>query len=203
MAGAGGTWDALYRASKPSELPWFSDSIDADVDQAIERHGVAPSLGPVLDLGTGPGTVALELARRDFTVTALDLAEAAIRMARKRAGRNASRIQWIATDLFAASFPGWFQAVFDRGVYHSLPLEERRAYADRVPGWLRAGGFLILKAFSTDEPGDWGPNRIPRPELEGAFRGRLELVELRAAEFPGTLDHAPKAWLAVYRSPGR
>lgn len=201
MAEQPGSWDAVYRTSRPQDLPWFTERLDPDVEAAIERHGIGPDGGPVLDLGTGPGTVAIELAKRGFQVTALDVAESAIRMARKRAGRNASRIQWIATDLHAASFPQWFQAVFDRGVYHSLAAPERRRYAERVPGWIRPGGHLLLKAFSPDEPGDWGPHRIPREELETAFQGQLALQGLQPAEFPGSLGHTPRAWLAVYRKP--
>lgn len=194
-----GSWDEVYRSARPESLPWFAETIDADVDAALEREGVTPAGGPVLDLGTGPGTVAITFAKRGFHVTALDLAEGAIKMARKRAGRLATKIQWIATDLFAAEFPGWFQLVLDRGVYHTLEPPARVRYAEHVPRWLRRGGLLVLKCFSSDEPGDWGPNRIARRELEEAFEGPLERLSLEPSSFPGTLDHAPRAWLAVYR----
>ena len=38
-----------------------------------------------IDVGTGPGIIALELAKRGATVTGLDIAESQIRTARQRA----------------------------------------------------------------------------------------------------------------------
>lgn len=197
----GGEWEDLYKQTRPEELPWFTTSLDDDFERALATFRITPRGGPVLDLGTGPGTAAIELARRGFAVTALDVSPSAIRMARRRAGDLGVRIEWVAADFFQRFWDARFQLVYDRGLYHTLPPLQRHQYPDRVAHWLKPHGFLIVKTFSTDEPGEWGPFRIGRDELETNIGGRLDLVALEASAFPGTLDHQPRAWFGVYRNP--
>jgi SAM-dependent methyltransferase len=196
-------WEELYRTSRPEQLPWFSTRLDDDFDAALGELEILPDHGPVLDLGTGPGTAAIELARRGYTVTALDVSASAIRMARQRAGDLGLKIDWVVSDLFEKSWDQHFRLVYDRGVYHSLGRDERNRYADVVGAWLQPGGFLIVKTFSPEEPGTWGPNRIPRQELEENLGGRLDQLRIDPSQFPGTLDHAPRAWFAVFQRPVR
>lgn len=192
-------WDDVYASQREIELPWFSPTLDEEFDMALEHYSVLPKAGPVLDLGCGPGTVAIELARRGFEVHALDVSRHAIKMARKRAGPVAKQIQWSLTDMFQAEFPPTFQLVYDRGLYHSLPPERRRAFPEKVAGWLKPRGLLFLKAFSLQEPGDWGPHRIPEEEVRTAFQGFFDVVRVEHVTFPGTLDHDPKANFFVLR----
>lgn len=197
----GGEWEDVYRHARPEELPWFTAQLDDDFERALARYRILPRGGPALDLGTGPGTAAIELARRGFAVTALDVSPSAIRMARKRAGDLGARIEWVAADFFHRSWDVRFQLVYDRGLYHTLSPPLRHQYPERIAQWLKPHGYLIIKTFSTDEPGEWGPFRIGRDELETNIGGRLDLLALEASAFPGTLDHQPRAWFGVYRNP--
>jgi SAM-dependent methyltransferase len=199
----GADWEDIYRQNRPEDLPWFTTRLDPDVEQALKTFRITPKGGPVLDLGTGPGTAAIEFARRGFQVTALDVSETAIKGARQRAGDLGTKIEWVVSDVFAKSWDARFQLIHDRGLYHSLGAPLRNRYADVVSSFLRPGGLLFLKTFSPEEPGDWGPNRIARKELEENLGGRLDLVRLEASEFPGRLDHSPKAWFATFQRPTR
>ena len=73
------------------------------VDWAADR---LPRAGTLLDLGTGSGAIALAVAaeRSDAHVTALDLSEAALAVARRNARRCgvAERVEFLRSDLFAA-----------------------------------------------------------------------------------------------------
>src|SRR5687767_11058196 len=189
-----GGWEELYRNANPDQLPWFTTKLDEDFERALKQFDVAPDHGPVMDLGTGPGTAAIELARRGFQVTALDVSASAIDMARRRAGDIGAKIEWIVNDLFQKSWDEHFRLVYDRGVYHSLNGDERNRYPDVVASWLRPGGFLMIKTFSTDEPGTWGPHRVPRRELEENLGGRLDLIHIEPSTFPGSLETTPRAW---------
>jgi cyclopropane fatty-acyl-phospholipid synthase-like methyltransferase len=152
-----------------------------------------------LDLGTGPGTFAIEMAKRKFHVIAVDISASAIKMAMRRAGGYAAAIEWVTADLFSCNWPNRFQLIHDRGVYHSLPEDQRKRYASLVPQWLRPGGVLVLKTFHQEEPGNWGPNRIHKSELSKNFGSTLETVEIAPSVFPGTMGE-PKAWRAVFRA---
>lgn len=200
MAGDAPGWDAVYQDARPQDLPWFSPTIDADVEAALGRLAVAPAHGPLLDLGTGPGTFAIEMARRGFDVVAADISPSAIRMAQRRAGALSRKIEWVAADLFDCAWPNRFQLIHDRGAYHTLDAPGRVRYAGLVATWLRPGGHLILKTFHEDEPGDWGPNRIGRRELEANFGSILDIEEIAASTFPGMLEPHPLAWRSVFLS---
>ncbi len=71
------------------------------VELALER---LPAQGRVLDMGTGSGAIAVALAhqRRDADVTALDVSEAALTLARRNAARNQCHINFLGSDWFAA-----------------------------------------------------------------------------------------------------
>ncbi len=68
--------------------------------------GHLPPNGTLLDLGTGSGAIALSVAfeRCDSRVTAVDISNAALAVARKNAQKYqlTSRVEWLNSDLFAA-----------------------------------------------------------------------------------------------------
>ncbi len=71
------------------------------VDLAIER---LPRQGAVLDMGTGSGAIAVALgtSRRDAQITATDLSDAALTVARRNAARHAVQVRLLRSDWFAA-----------------------------------------------------------------------------------------------------
>jgi release factor glutamine methyltransferase len=71
------------------------------VELALERLAVG---GRALDMGTGSGAIAVALAhtRRDARVTALDLSEAALEVARANAAANGAAVRFLRSDWFAA-----------------------------------------------------------------------------------------------------
>jgi release factor glutamine methyltransferase len=76
------------------------------VELAIER---LPPRGRLLDMGTGSGAIAVAVAhsRRDAAVTALDVSEAALAVARGNAAHNQTAVRFLRSD--------WFGALEDKG----------------------------------------------------------------------------------------
>lgn len=62
----------------------------------------AAAPGRALDLGTGSGYVAIALAKRGWTVDAVDVSSRALALARRNAARNAVSIRVFASDWFDA-----------------------------------------------------------------------------------------------------
>jgi release factor glutamine methyltransferase len=71
------------------------------VELAIER---LPQQGRLLDMGTGSGAIAVAVAhaRPDAQVTALDVSEAALEVARRNAANNRARVRFLHSDWFGA-----------------------------------------------------------------------------------------------------
>ncbi|MEJ2261569.1 MAG: methyltransferase domain-containing protein, partial [Nitrosopumilaceae archaeon] len=73
------TWDDFYRDNKVEEMPWFERNLDEDIRKAIESNNLTD--GKFLDLGTGPGTQAMQLTKLGFDVVGSDLSDHAIKRA--------------------------------------------------------------------------------------------------------------------------
>src|SRR6187397_829708 len=91
-------WERLYEQTAVETMPWFTAELDEDVGEALDRLELRAG-ARVLDLGTGPGTQAMELARRGFAVTATDISEEALRLAREKAEWMGLAINWRRDDV--------------------------------------------------------------------------------------------------------
>jgi ubiquinone/menaquinone biosynthesis C-methylase UbiE len=90
---------------------------------------VAPKTGTVLDVGTGPGEIAVLLARRapGLRIVAIDLGEHMLALAKtnvERAGL-ADRVEIARADAKATDFaPGTFDLVISNSLVHHIPEPE-------------------------------------------------------------------------------
>ena len=160
-------WETLYQERPVESLPWFNPELDDDLKQALDELGLRD--GTALDLGTGPGTQAMQLARRGFDVTATDISEAAISLARGKAEAQGLNITWIQDDILDTRLAQRFDLIFDRGCFHVLAPERRQGYVGIVSGLLKPGAYMFLKCFSHLQPGELGPYRFTPEQLRELF----------------------------------
>lgn len=191
-------WERLYRSSNVKDLPWYSPELDRDIEGALAVH--ASGRVKILDLGTGPATQAVQLARRGHEIVATDISEAAVKKGRTLAKDAGVRIDFRVDDILDSKLEdGLVEVIVDRGVFHVLPPAARPRYVKQVRRILRAGGFLLLKTFSDKEPGNEGPYRLSPGELRAHFKNSFEIVSIQDTVFHGTLKRAPHALFAVFR----
>ena len=188
-------WDERYQQQPVETMPWFYPELDDDLAQALDALGLRS--GSALDLGTGPGTQAMQLAQRGFDVTATDLSETAIRLAQERAQALGLAIRWQQDDILSSRLIGPFDLIFDRGCFHVLPPERRQDYISTIAGLLKPGGFFFLKCFSQLQPGTQGPNRFTPAQIQSIFSSRLEVRSVSETVYQGTLDPLPRALFCV------
>ncbi len=86
------------------------------VELALER---LPPRGSVLDMGTGSGAIAVALAhtRPDAQVSALDVSEAALAVARRNAQANAAKVSFLASDWYEAMKAQRFELIVSNPPY--------------------------------------------------------------------------------------
>jgi hypothetical protein len=100
--------------------------------------------------------------------------------------------------------------VIDCGLFHCLSDDGRRRYVRGLARVVEPGGRLFLMCFSDEEPGDEGPRRVSRRELDDAFADGWDVESVRPVrievnpEFTEAhfSEGGPKAWFAVVRRDG-
>ncbi len=192
-------WEGLYATSDVASLPWYTPELDADFERALATHRLGGKR--ILDLGTGPATQAMNLAKRGFDVIGTDISSSAIKKAKAAAKAAGLAIEFRVDDILETKLEAnLVDIIVDRGVFHVLAPEKRPVYVDTVRRILRPKGWLLLKCFSNKQPGTFGPYRIAAEELRGYFRNTFEIVSLIDTVFDGTLKPNPKALFATLRS---
>ena len=68
-----GGWDGFYKNVKIEEIPWVDKELDFDLEE--ELNTMQLNKGIFLDLGTGTGTQAIQLAQRGLIIIASDISE--------------------------------------------------------------------------------------------------------------------------------
>jgi 2-polyprenyl-3-methyl-5-hydroxy-6-metoxy-1,4-benzoquinol methylase len=194
------SWEELYKQDVIEKLPWYWPALDPDLDAALARHGITS--GRVLDEGTGPGTQAIALAERGFTVTASDVSAAAIAYAARRARERGVEVSFVQDDVLACRLTGPFDIIFDRGCFHVLAPEQRASYVETMHRLLAPSGWLFVKTFSHRQPGEQGPHRFAPEGLRRVFGDRFAVVEILDTVYQGQLDPYPMALFATFQRRG-
>jgi SAM-dependent methyltransferase len=189
-------WDNLYaNEASVGSLPWYNKDLDDDLRDHLSTMKITK--GRFLDLGTGPATQAIELSKLGFQVTATDISENAITIAK----RMSKDIEFIVDDILDSKLKeDSFDYIFDRGCFHVLEPSSRQRYVNQVSQILREGGLLFLKTFSAKEPSrGGGPYRFSIDEIDSIFTQRFVRQSFKETVYQGTLDILPKALFVVLR----
>jgi cyclopropane fatty-acyl-phospholipid synthase-like methyltransferase len=154
----------------------------------------------ILDAGCGTGEHALLLAQHDHRVVGVDLAAEAITRAVAKATARGLAADFLVHDVLELAGLGrTFDAALDVGLFHTLGDDDRPRYAASLAAAVRPGGRAAILCWSDRNPFGFGPRRVTRRELRGAFRAAAGWrVEEIAAETLETRLPAGSvaAWLA-------
>jgi SAM-dependent methyltransferase len=164
--------------------------------------------GSVLDAGCGTWENTLFFAGRGQRVTGIDFLAEPIRLAKQKAAERGLAATFLVMDALALKdLPGVFDCAIDGGLFHVFGDDDRRHYVEGLASVLKPGGRLFLLCFSDAEPGDQGPRRVSRPEIEAAFADGWVVESIETTRFevrpdpddPSFRDGGPRAWFVVAR----
>jgi SAM-dependent methyltransferase len=153
--------------------------------------------GGALDVGCGEGADAIWLARRGWTVTAIDVSDLAVCRAREAAELAGAAVEWVCGDALQTPFPARsFDLVSMQ--YPALPKASGEAAVRALLATVRPGGLLLaiyhdlnhdhhehMKSRGVD-PADYVGADDLAPLLGEDFTIELQAVEPRIDPPPDT-----------------
>lgn len=191
-------WEEQYRDDDVETMPWFCPELDKDVANAIQSLAISPTTA--LDLGTGPGTQAIALAKLGFETTGTDISPSAVNKATERAKNELINVRFVCDDVLNSKLEGRFGLVMDRGCFHVLEPGQQQDYLHAVSRLLDEKGCLFLKTFHKQEMREEGPpNRFEADDISKIFGSTFELITCHDSVFESTLDSDPKALFCVLK----
>lgn len=139
----------------------------------VERQAIRWAQGPVLDVGVGPGRVALYFQRKGIAVTGIDMAPEAVECARRRGVRDARRMNARRLEFPRGRFGSLVMYGNNFGICGDFAATRRFLRSARTI--TRRGGRLIA---STRIPGSWIGRHaayVMRNVREGRPPGQIRL----------------------------
>ena len=177
-------WDTLYKSQRVETMPWYNENFDFDLEKELDERKIIINNNDdskkFLDLGTGPATQAIWLAKRGFKVIGSDLSEAAINRARKIYA-NEENVNFIVDDILNSKLKdNEFDYIFDRGCFHVLLPADRQKYISKIKQILKKdNGILFLKCFSDKEPRQEGPYKFSPEQIRDLFSESLRIDSIK------------------------
>jgi deazaflavin-dependent oxidoreductase (nitroreductase family) len=185
-------FDAMYAGTPPWDIGRPQPAFIELAEQGVLR-------GRVLDVGCGTGEHALLAARLGLEASGVDTAPAAIAIAEGKARDGGLTARFLAWDaLRLAALNEQFDAVLDSGLFHVFDDADRVRFVDSLRAVIPTGGRYFMLCFSDRQPGQWGPRRVTRDEIQASFADGWRVDSIEAATMDVTMDPGGvRSWLAA------
>jgi len=192
MADAPHDFDSSYEGTPPWDIgrpqPAFL---------ALARSGALT--GRVLDVGCGTGEHALMAAELGLDATGIDFSPRAIRLAEQKAKERSLDVRFLVADALGLESSGdRYDTVLDCGLFHVFDDRDRARFVKSLGSAVEPDGRYFMLCFSDQQPGNWGPRRVTRAEIQSSFTDgwRIESIETSLIEI--TIDpEGARSWLSV------
>jgi SAM-dependent methyltransferase len=180
------------------ETPWDSGTPSEELLRILNAGKLTGKT--VLEIGCGTGTNAIELARRGFHVTAVDIVDQAIKTARHKARAAKVTVDFRVADVMQEDLGGPYDILFDRGVYHCLRTEHLQRLQVFLTKTTHTGGWWLSLAGNAKEDTDPGPPVVTEDEIRSELGPLFDIVELRAFRFASNKPgFRPLGWSILMR----
>ena len=186
------TWEDFFDAHAPIYNDnCFTKNTLREADFLVEEMGL-PVGAAILDVGCGTGRHSVELAKRGYAMTGLDLSAAMLAIAAEAADAAGVRVEWIQADATKFSLPAKFDAAIClcEGAFGLLgqqddPIEQPLAILRNVANSLKPQAKAIFTVLN-------GACMIRKYQDEDVAAGRFDpLTMVESSEFPPCEGHHP------------
>jgi SAM-dependent methyltransferase len=194
-------WDAVF-SRRDEELSWYEPSPRTSLELILS---CGPSYDdPIVDVGAGRSTLALELARMGFKeVSAVDVSDVAMEELKRRAGLEGLEVRTIVSDA------RYFRAPLPCRVWHSRALlhfmtseEDLAAFTSAAKASVAQGGHVVIGCFGPNGPTSCSglpTRRFSAQEIAELFGEGFSLVRERTEHHRTPAGHLQEFVWAVLR----
>ncbi len=164
-------WQEVYATKSEAELSWYESSPALSLRIIDALH--LPKSAAIADVGAGASHLVDALLERGFAhLTVVDLAQEALDTAGARLGKQAARVNWVASDIVRwKPAPASLDVWHDRAAFHFLTEpKERIAYCTSLGRALKPGGHAIIAGFAPDGPERCSGMKVMRHDAADLLR---------------------------------
>jgi SAM-dependent methyltransferase len=164
-------WEKIYEGKAANAVSWYRPHLETSL--ALIEKAAPGCSASIIDVGGGESTLVDDLLARGYeNITVLDIAQTAIDANRKRLGKAAERVRWLAADITKAELPpSAYDVWHDRAVFHFLTAtSDRVAYVRQVARAVRHEGHVIVATFGPEGPMKCSGLDVVRYDAESLHR---------------------------------
>lgn len=145
-------WENIYASKKSEEFSWTQDTPSTSIAFLNEFNVLKEA--PIFDVGGGESKLVDYLIKDGYTdLTVLDISEKALDRAKARLGEDASKVNWIVSDITEFLPSREYVVWHDRATFHFLTEQSQiEKYVSIASGYLIENGFMAMGTFSESGP---------------------------------------------------
>lgn len=195
-------WENIYSTKKINEVSWYQPNPEIGLN-LIEKYSNGKN-DNIIDVGAGDSFLPDFLVEKGYSsINVLDISANAIQRAQQRLGDNASKINWIISDVTEFSPNQTFQIWYDRAAFHFLTdAESIRQYYSNLLDGTDKGSIVIIGTFSENGPLKCSGIEIKqysKDDMITAFEKDFELVEFINTNHDTPFDTVQNFNFGVFR----
>ncbi len=137
-------WENRYNQGQTG---WDRGDISPALDLMLDHTGLTE--GRLLTPGCGRGYEVVELARRGFDVTALDISPTAVNHLKARLAQENLQATVLEVDMLQWQPDEPFDAIYEQTSLCALNPELWAQYEKQLYGWLKPGGVILAMWMQT------------------------------------------------------
>lgn len=174
------------------QTPWDTGVPSSELIRVVEQGDFSGKT--VLEFGCGSGTNSIELARRGYRVTAVDLVELPILRARERAQRAGIKVDFRVGDFTRIDLGGPYDCLFDCSVYDGIRTRDLSGFLRTLQKVSRPATRWLSLAGNAREPDPVGPPVVREEDFRSELGGLFRILKVREFRFELGPNLQPLGW---------
>jgi SAM-dependent methyltransferase len=183
---------AITQRYVSGETPWDTGVPNPELVRVVEAGGLPGR--SLLEIGSGTGTNAVELAKRGYQVTAVDLVGLAVQRGIDRAKEAGVSVRFLTGDFTKLELGGPFESVFDSGVYHGIRQRDLSGFVSALQLLTRPKSRWLSLTGSSRDQNPNGPPTVSETEIRRELETTFRVLELKEFRLNLRSDLSPLFW---------